>query len=230
MMSDIAQRYQNILAKIKQFEIKYDRIPGSVKLIAVSKTKPANMIRDMAELGQRAFGENYLQEAVKKQDELKDLNLEWHFIGHIQSNKTKDIAENFDWAHGVDRFKIARRLSDQRPVDLAPINICLQVNLEGEISKSGINPGDVVNLAKDISQLPNLKLRGLMAIPSPNNTHEKQREVFKIMKTLLNELNTTDNHYDVLSMGMTDDMEAAIAESASHIRIGTALFGPRSYS
>ena len=228
-MSDIAQRYQSILAKIKQYEIKYKRDSGSVNLIAVSKTKPAYMIREMAESGQRAFGENYLQESLQKQNELKDLNLEWHFIGHIQSNKTRDIAENFNWAHGVDRIKIARRLSDQRPAGLSPINICLQVNLEGEISKSGVKPDEVITMASEISTLPNINLRGLMAIPSPDKTHDQQRRVFKIMKTLLDQLNTSAMQYDVLSMGMTDDMEAAIAEGATHIRIGTALFGPRSY-
>lgn len=226
-MSDIAQRYQRILAKIKQCEIKYRRDPGSVNLIAVSKTKPASMIREMAELGQRAFGENYLQECLKKQDELKDMHLEWHFIGHIQSNKTRPIAEHFSWAHGVDRVKIARRLSDQRPAGYAPLNICLQVNLEGEISKSGINPDDIFELADEISMLPNIRLRGLMAIPSPDNSHDQQRQLFHIMKTLLDELNDSNRQYDVLSMGMTDDMEAAIAEGATHIRIGTALFGPR---
>lgn len=228
-MSDIAQRYQSILTKIKQYEIKYNRDSGSVNLIAVSKTKPAYMIREMAELGQRAFGENYLQESMQKQNELKDLNLEWHFIGHIQSNKTRDIAENFNWAHGVDRFKIARRLSDQRPAGLSPINICLQVNLESEISKSGVKPDEVITMANEISTLPNINLRGLMAIPSPDNTHDQQRQVFNIMKTLLDELNTSAMQFDVLSMGMTDDMEAAIAEGATHIRIGTALFGARSY-
>ena len=229
-MSDITQRYQSILEKIKQIELKYNREPGSVHLVAVSKTKPANMIREMAQLGQHAFAENYLQEAVQKQNELKDLALEWHFIGHIQSNKTRDIAENFSWAHGVDRFKIARRLSDQRPDHLAPINICLQVNLEDEISKSGVKPDEVANIAAQIATLPKIQLRGLMAIPSPNNSFDQQRQVFNIMKTLLDQLNTADNNYDVLSMGMTDDMEAAIAEGATHIRIGTALFGPRNYT
>ncbi len=226
-MSDIAQRYQNILANIKQYELKYNRDPGSVNLVAVSKTKPAGMIRELADLGQRAFGENYLQESRQKQHELRDLDLEWHFIGHIQSNKTKDIAENFSWAHGVDRIKIARRLSDQRPAELAPINICLQVNLEGEISKSGVSPDEVVNIANEISTLPNIKLRGLMAIPAPDKPHDQQRQVFSVMKALLDELNAQTRAYDVLSMGMTDDMEAAIAEGATHIRIGTALFGPR---
>ena len=228
-MSDIEQRYQRILAKIKQSELNYHRKSGSVNLIAVSKTKPAAMIAQMADLGQRSFGENYLQEALEKQDVLKELKLEWHFIGHIQSNKTRDIAENFSWAHGVDRVKIARRLSDQRPAHLAPINICIQVNLESEPSKSGVKPEDVINLAQEISSFENIKLRGLMAIPSPNNPFDQQRQLFSTMKVLLNELNATNTTYDVLSMGMTDDMDAAIAEGATHIRIGTALFGARSY-
>ena len=229
-MSDIAQRYQSILDKIKQSEIKFKRLPGSVNLVAVSKTKPAAMIREMAQLGQQSFGENYLQEALQKQNELSDLTIEWHFIGHIQSNKTKDIAENFSWAHGVDRLKIARRLSDQRPKSLPPINICLQVNLEDESSKSGVDPGAVIDLAAQMTQLPNIKLRGLMSIPSPNNSFEQQRQLFNIMKNLLSQLNAGGHKYDVLSMGMTDDMEAAIAEGATHIRIGTALFGARDYS
>ena len=229
-MPDITQRYQMILEKIKQAEIKYQREPGSVKLIAVSKTKPANMVREMATLEQRAFGENYLQEAIQKQIELNDLELEWHFIGHIQSNKTKDITENFDWAHGVDRLKIARRLSDQRPSHLPALNICLQVNLEAEQTKSGANSKDVVELAKEISNLSNIKLRGLMAIPSPNNPFEQQRELFKQLRGLLDDLNNQGLEVDTLSMGMTDDMEAAIAEGATHIRIGTALFGARNYS
>lgn len=227
-MSEIAQRYQNILSRIRHSESLYRRSPGSVNLIAVSKTKPAEMIREMAGLGQQAFGENYLQEAVDKQNQLADLELEWHFIGHIQSNKTREIAGNFSWAHGVDRFKIARRLSDQRPAELPPINICLQVNLENELSKSGVPPDQVLDLAREISVLPNIRLRGLMAIPSPGKDHDEQRQIFKVMKTLLEELNATGNQYDVLSMGMTDDMDAAIAEGATHIRIGTALFGPRS--
>lgn len=226
-MPDITQRYQSILAKIKEYELKYNRDPGSVNLIAVSKTKPASMIREMAALGQHAFGENYLQECRQKQQELRDLGLEWHFIGHIQSNKTKDIAENFSWAHGVDRIKIARRLSDQRPQQSPSMNICLQVNLEDEVSKSGVRPNEVVQIAGEISHFSNIKLRGLMAIPTPDKPYDQQRQVFHIMKTLLDELNAQSAVYDVLSMGMTDDMEAAIAEGATHIRIGTALFGPR---
>lgn len=229
-MSDIAQRYQMILEKIKQAEIKYQREPGSVKLIAVSKTKPTAMIREMITLGQRAFGENYLQEAIQKQTELGDLDLEWHFIGHIQSNKTKDISGHFDWAHGVDRLKIARRLSDQRPSHLSALNICIQVNLEAEQTKSGASPQEVLDHAKEIASLSNVRLRGLMAIPSPNNPFEQQRELFKQLRNLLDELNKQDLDVDTLSMGMTDDMEAAIAEGATHIRIGTALFGARNYS
>ncbi len=228
-MTDLTQRYQNILEKITQAEIQYQREPGSVNLIAVSKTKPAEMIREMASLGQQAFGENYLQEAIAKQQELKDLDLEWHFIGHIQSNKTKDIAYNFDWAHGVDRYKIAKRLSDQRSDDSPALNICLQVNLEAEQTKSGLAPEEVIELAKQVSLLPNIKLRGLMAIPSPNNPFEKQRQLFSQLRKLLEAVNQTGLNLDILSMGMTDDMQAAIAEGATHIRIGTALFGARHY-
>ena len=229
-MSDIKQRYQMILEKIKQTELAYGRDPGSVNLIAVSKTKPVEMIREMASLGQRAFGENYLQEAIAKQQQLNDLNLQWHFIGHIQSNKTKDIAENFDWVHGVDRLKIARRLSDQRPSNLPKLNVCLQVNLQAEETKSGISPDQVLELAKSVAGLSNIKLCGLMAIPSPNNPFEKQRELFHQLRLLLDKLNEQGLDVATLSMGMTDDMEAAIAEGATHIRIGTALFGARHYA
>ncbi len=226
-MTDISQRYQTILDKIKQAEIQYQREPNSVKLIAVSKTKPAKMIREMASLGQQAFGENYLQEAIGKQDELSDLDLQWHFIGHIQSNKTKDITQHFDWVHGVDRFKIAKRLSDQRSDQKSPIDICLQVNLEAELTKSGISPEHAVDLAQQVSTLPNIRLRGLMAIPSPNNSFSVQRRLFMQLRKLLEQINQSGLKLDTLSMGMTDDMEAAIAEGATHIRIGTALFGAR---
>ena len=229
-MANLKERYQDILQKIKLAEQQYNRESGSVKLIAVSKTKPADMIEQMAALGQNAFGENYLQEAIDKQKTLADLNLQWHFIGHIQSNKTKDIATHFDWAHGVDRIKIARRLSDQRPAGKAALNICIQVNLEAEASKSGIAPTQVVDLATQIIDLPNVKLRGLMAIPSPNNPFVEQRALFAQLRNLLAQMNEAGMGLDALSMGMTDDMEAAIAEGATHIRIGTALFGARNYA
>jgi len=229
-MPDIKQRYQIILDKIKQAENKYGRDLDSVRLIAVSKTKPAEMIREMAELGQHAFGENYLQEAIAKQNELSDLDLEWHFIGHIQSNKTKDITQHFDWVHGVDRLKIAKRLNDQRPSVLPALNICLQVNLEAEQTKSGVSSDQVAELAHAVIELPNLKLRGLMSIPSPNNPFEQQCELFKKLRLLSEELNKQGLELDSLSMGMTDDMEAAISQGATHVRIGTALFGSRNYS
>ena len=229
-MANLKERYQDILQKIKLAEKKYNRETGSVKLIAVSKTKPAEMIEEMAALGQNAFGENYLQEAIDKQNVLAELNLQWHFIGHIQSNKTKEIASHFDWAHGIERIKIARRLSDQRPADKAALNICIQVNLEAEASKSGIAPVEVIDLARQIIELPNVKLRGLMAIPSPNNPFAQQRALFAQLRNLLAQLNEAGMGVDTLSMGMTDDMEAAIAEGATHIRIGTALFGARNYA
>lgn len=229
-MDGLKQRYQHLVEKIRQLERQYGREQGTVTLVAVSKTHPESAIREMAALGQTAFGENYLQEAIAKQHELDDLDLQWHFIGHIQSNKTREIAEHFDWVHGVDRAKIADRLSGQRPGHLPPINVCIQLNLEGESTKSGVAPDELPELAQQVAQLPNLKLRGLMAIPPPDNPFETQRKLFARMKSLFVALNHTGLNLDVLSMGMTDDMEAAIAEGATHIRIGTALFGPRHYN
>jgi pyridoxal phosphate enzyme (YggS family) len=200
-----------------------------VRLLAVSKTFPAEAVREAYLAGQTAFGENYLQEALDKMNVLRDLPLEWHFIGPIQSNKTRAIAENFAWVHSVDRFKIAERLSAQRPSQLPPLNICLQVNVSGEESKSGVDPAGVVQLARQVVCLPRLKLRGLMSIPSPATDETMQRIPFAQMQKLLGQLNSQGMALDTLSMGMSHDYPAAILEGATIVRIGTAIFGSRDY-
>ncbi|MCP1641658.1 pyridoxal phosphate enzyme (YggS family) [Pseudomonas citronellolis] len=192
----------------------------------MSKTKPAADIREAHAAGLDDFGENYLQEALGKQVELADLALTWHFIGPIQSNKTRPIAEHFHWVHSVDRLKVAERLSAQRPADLPPLNVCLQVNVSGEDSKSGCAPEELPALARAVAALPNLKLRGLMAIPEPTEDIAAQRAAFARLRELLTALNLG---LDTLSMGMSHDLEAAIAEGATWVRIGTALFGARDY-
>ena len=223
----ITQHLQSVRESITAAEQRFQRQPGSVQLLAVSKTRPVEDIRVAMASGQRAFGENYLQEAVDKIHALAGSNAEWHFIGPIQSNKTRDIAAHFDWVHSVDRLKIAQRLDEQRPADLAPLNICIQVNTSGEASKSGVAPGEVLELARAIVQLPRLKLRGLMTIPAPEENVEKQRLPFRQLADLQQQLRQAGIDTDTLSMGMTDDMEAAIAEGATMVRIGTAIFGTR---
>ncbi|MDD5058933.1 MAG: YggS family pyridoxal phosphate-dependent enzyme [Sideroxydans sp.] len=200
-----------------------------VHLLAVSKTFPAQAVRAAYQAGQTAFGENYLQEALDKIEALRDLPLEWHFIGPIQSNKTRPIAEHFAWVHGVDRLKIAERLSAQRPPQLPPLNICLQVNVSGEDSKSGVAPQEVLQLAREVKQLPRLKLRGLMAIPAPAADAVAQRIPFAQMRSLLENLNGQGMMLDTLSMGMSHDFAAAILEGATIVRVGTAIFGNRNY-
>ncbi|PSL13941.1 hypothetical protein CLV44_110122 [Marinobacterium halophilum] len=206
------------------------RTPDSVQLLAVSKTRSADEIRELHACGQTAFGENYLQEALDKIDALRDLPLEWHFIGPIQSNKTRTIAEHFDWVHSVDRLKVARRLSEQRPDHLPPLNICLQVNISGEASKSGCAPEALPELARTVAALPNLRLRGLMAIPEAETDPARQRAIFAQVRAQLAALHLEGTQPDTLSMGMSGDLEAAIAEGATIVRIGTALFGPRQYA
>lgn len=203
------------------------RPAGSVRLLAISKTFDATAIRAAARAGQRAFGENYLNEALAKMDALTDLDLEWHFTGPIQSNKTAEIAARFDWVHGVDRAKIARRLSDQRPDGLPPLMVCVQVNISGESSKSGAAPSEVSALCHAIAALPRLKLRGLMAIPAPIDAREDPREPFRRLRTLFEQLNTEGLALDALSAGMSDDYAEAIAEGATIVRIGTGVFGER---
>lgn len=201
------------------------RDPATVRLIAVSKTFDAKAVRTAHAAGQNEFGENYLQEALGKIEQLRDLQPVWHFIGPIQSNKTAAIAANFDWVHGVDREKIARRLSEQRPAGMPRLNVCVQVNVSGEASKSGVAPDEAVTLCRLVSQMPHLKLRGLMTIPEPNRADA--RAPYRTLRALFESVRQAGVELDTLSAGMSDDFEAAIAEGATHIRIGTALFGSR---
>ena len=226
VMSTIEKNIAKVAARIREAAQAVGRDPASVGLLAVSKTHPAAAIREAAEAGMRDFGENYLQEALDKQAELSELPLTWHFTGPIQSNKTKSIAEHFDWVHSVDRLKIAQRLSDQRPAELPPLNICLQVNVSGEASKSGCAPEELPQLAQAVAAMPRLRLRGLMCIPAPSEDPAEQRAAFARLRALRDELPLT---LDTLSMGMSQDLEAAIAEGATWVRIGTALFGARDY-
>ena len=225
-MSTIADNIAEVEARIRAAALAVQRDVTSIHLLAVSKTKPAAALREAYAAGVRDFGENYLQEARAKQVELADLPLCWHFIGPIQSNKTRDIAEHFAWVHSVDRLKIAQRLSEQRPANLPPLNICIQVNVSGEASKSGCTPADLPALAAAISALPRLKLRGLMAIPEPTEDRAEQDAAFATVRTLQESLNMG---LDTLSMGMSHDLESAIAQGATWVRIGTALFGARDY-
>lgn len=226
-MTEIKKRFHSINDDIRLAEQELGRAPDSVKLLAVSKTWPAEKLRLVAEEGQQRFGENYLQEALEKIDALADLDLEWHFIGPIQSNKTRDIAAYFDWAQSVDRLKIARRLNEQRPEDLTPLNVCIQVNIDEENSKSGVAANEVLPLAEAISQLDNLRLRGLMVIPSRQEREEAQRDSFRRAHALFESLQQRFDHIDTLSMGMSADLHAAVAEGSTMVRIGTALFGQR---
>jgi len=226
-MSTIADNILHVSSRIQAATQAAGRDENSVQLLAVSKTKPAQALREAYAAGLRDFGENYLQEALGKQLELADLPLIWHFIGPIQSNKTRSIAEHFAWVHSVDRLKIAQRLSEQRPADLPPLNICIQVNVSGEASKSGCTPQDLPALAQAISALPRLKLRGLMAIPEPTEDRAEQDAAFAAVQKLQAGL---DLPLDTLSMGMSHDLESAIAQGATWVRIGTALFGARDYS
>ena len=225
-MSTIADNILQVSSRIQAATAAAGRAENSVQLLAVSKTKPAEALREAHAAGLRDFGENYLQEALSKQLELADLPLIWHFIGPIQSNKTRAIAEHFAWVHSVDRLKIAQRLSEQRPADLPPLNICIQVNVSGEASKSGCTPADLPALAKSISELPRIKLRGLMAIPEPTEDRAAQDAAFAAVQSLQASLNLP---LDTLSMGMSHDLESAIAQGATWVRIGTALFGARDY-
>jgi PLP dependent protein len=227
--NSLKQRYERVLVRIGDAESAAGRTPGSTRLLAVSKTRNADEIRALAQLGQRRFGENYLQEAEEKIERLHELSLEWHFIGRIQSNKTRPIAERFDWVHSLASLKHARRLSEQRPPQLPPLNICLQVNTSGEASKDGHTPEQLEALIDDYARLPNLRLCGLMTIPAPAEG-ESQHEPFRLLRQLRDRLASADRPLETLSMGMSDDLEAAIAEGATIIRIGTAIFGPRAYN
>lgn len=201
----------------------------SVTLLAVSKTFGAQAVREALAAGQHRFGENYVQEALEKMAVLADVRarLEWHLIGPLQSNKTRAVAEHFDWVHTVDRLKIAQRLSDQRPAHLPPLQVCLQVNISGEASKSGLPPAEVGALAREITALPRLRLRGLMAIPEPAGDRDAQRRPHRALRELLDSLRAQGLDLDTLSMGMSADLEAAIVEGATIVRVGTAIFGAR---
>jgi PLP dependent protein len=231
-MTDLTHNLEAVHQRIAAAARNAAREPHSVALLAVSKTFPAQDVRAAHTAGQRAFGENYVQEAVEKIEALADLRaeLEWHFIGPLQSNKTRPVAERFDWVHSVDRLKIAQRLSEQRPASMAPLNVCLQVNVSGEASKSGVAPHEAAQIAQAIAALPNLRLRGLMSIPEPESTLEAQRVPHRQLRELFESLRAGGLALDTLSMGMSADLEAAVLEGATIVRIGTAIFGGRDYS
>jgi pyridoxal phosphate enzyme (YggS family) len=220
-------RVNHVRSRIRQAALAADRDPGSVTLVAVSKSKPAESVRAAATAGVTDFGENYLQEASLKLDALVDLPLSWHFIGALQSNKTRAVAERFAWVHSIDRFSVARRLSEQRPFHAAPLNLCIQVAVVPEPNKRGITPGSLPELAARLRDQPPTRLRGLMCIPPPQPTVAEERAVFAQLRALFEELNDRGYGLDTLSMGMSGDYESAIAEGATHVRIGTALFGNR---
>lgn len=226
-MTAIALQLQAVRARIERAAIASGRSPADVSLLAVAKTFPASSIQQAYSAGQRRFGESYAQEAVTKITTLHDLDLEWHFIGPIQSNKTSLIASHFAWVHSVDREKIAARLNATRPAGLPPLNVCIQVNVSGESSKSGVAPGHERALAEAIRDMPRLRLRGLMAIPEPTEDVHQQRERFARVRSLNEGLARAGFTVDTLSMGMSDDLEAAVMEGATIVRVGTAIFGER---
>lgn len=233
-MSSIQQNLEHITSQIENAQQKCGRPRSSVQLLAVSKTKPVEAILEAAQAGQRAFGENYVQEGCDKvqffAEHHPELDLEWHFIGPLQSNKTRQIAEHFDWMHTIDRAKIAQRLSEQRPAHLPPLQVLIQVNTSGEASKSGISENDLFTLAELISGLPNLTLRGLMSIPENVQDYPSQLAAFRQLAALKDRLAEKYDGIDTLSMGMSGDMEAAIEAGSTIVRIGTAIFGQRDYS
>lgn len=216
-----------VLARIAEAERRFGREPGSVGLLAVSKTCPASTIRAVAAAGQRRFGESYLNEALPKIEALADIDLEWHFIGPIQSNKTRGIAEHFDWVHGIDRLRIAHRLGAQRPSGRPPLQVCIQVNVSGETTKAGVSPEEAPALARSVAQVPGLRLRGLMAIPAPTDDPELARAAFRQLRRIGEALGDDGLSLDTLSMGMSSDLEAAVAEGATLVRVGSAIFGSR---
>ncbi len=225
--TNLASQLHAVQQRINQACERFARKPNNVQLIGASKTKHAADIRTLYNLGLMHFGENYLNEAITKQASLKDLDISWHFIGQIQSNKTKLIAENFNWVHGVDRFKIAKRLNEQCPIDKT-LNLFLQINLDNETSKGGIAPEEAITLAKKLIELPNLSLRGLMALPQARNSFNEQKACFLTLKSLQTDINQALGiHMDSISAGMSNDLEAAIAAGSTMIRIGTDLFGAR---
>jgi len=233
-MSLVSQKLQAVRAEIADAAAAAGRDPGAIALLAVSKTFGADAVLEAVRAGQVAFGENYLQEALAKMAAvgaaLPDTRLEWHFIGPLQSNKTRAVASHFDWVHSVERAKIAERLSAQRPAHLPPLNVCLQVNLDAEATKSGVAPAQLPALARAIAPLPNLRLRGLMAIPEPAVGLEQQRAAFRRLRQLSEQLREDGLRLDTLSMGMSADLKAAVMEGATIVRIGSAIFGAREYA
>ncbi|MCK2126930.1 YggS family pyridoxal phosphate-dependent enzyme [Thauera aromatica] len=226
-MTSIAQRLQAVRARLAAAAAAAGRAPDEVVLLAVSKTWPAEAVREAAAAGQRAFGENYVQEGVAKVEALRGLGLEWHFIGPLQSNKTRAVAGAFDWVHSIDRLKIAERLSAQRDVHRPPLNVCIQVNVSGEASKSGVSPDELDALAHAVAALPRLRLRGLMCIPEPSEDPALLRARFALLRERLVRLGGQGLALDTLSMGMSHDIEPAVAEGATIVRVGTAIFGGR---
>ena len=226
-MTNVCARLQQIRDRIAEAEQRYGRQPNSVTLLAVSKGQKREKLRSAIECEQRLFGENYVQEALEKIHALDVQRLEWHFIGPLQANKSRPVAMHFNWVHSIDRLKIATRLNNQRPSNLPPLNVCIQINISGEISKAGVGSEELIPLAEKISMLPRLKLRGLMAIPQANSDLRLQHANFASVRHALHSLNSQGFELDTLSMGMSNDMEAAIAEGATLVRIGTAIFGPR---
>jgi hypothetical protein len=227
MNTSVSANWVQVRKRIELACLAVGRSPDAVKLLAVSKTKSAEAVREAHAAGQMAFGENYIQEGVDKIAALADVPLEWHCIGPIQSNKTKLVAENFAWVHSIDRLKIAERLSAQRPANLPPLQVCLQVNVDGGSNKSGVSPDELLALAQSVAKLPRLQLRGIMTIPEPAETEVAARKVHHEAKALFDSLNAADLRVDTLSMGMSGDLEAAIAEGSTCVRVGTAIFGAR---
>ena len=229
-MSAIASNLQAVKARIAEAARAAGRTPESIELLAVSKTWPLACVLEAAEAGQRAFGENYVQEGTDKAIATVDRQLSWHFIGPLQSNKTRLVAEHFDWVHSIERLKIAERLSAQRPATLAPLNVCVQINVSGEASKSGCAPDEALALCQAIATLPKLQLRGLMAIPEPADDFAAQRTPLRQLREIYEYIRAAGLPLDTLSMGMSHDLEAAVAEGATIVRIGTAIFGERNYA
>ena len=226
-MEHVARNLTAVHARIAAAAARAGRDPASVRLVAVSKAQPAAAVAGARDAGQMDFGENYLQDALPKLTALAGRGICWHFIGQLQSNKTRTVAEHFAWMHTLDRESIARRLSEQRPASLAPLEVCLQVNVSGEASKGGVAPERLPALAEAVAALPGLRLRGLMAIPAAAQDEAAQRAPFRALRQLLESLNAQGHRLDTLSMGMSEDLEAAVMEGATLVRIGTAVFGPR---
>jgi PLP dependent protein len=224
---NLTANVNHVRSRINRAALAAGRDPATVTLVAVTKAKPAESVRAAATAGVTDFGENYLQEALGKLDEVGVLPVSWHFIGALQSNKTRPVAERFDWVHSIDRLSVARRLSEQRPFHAPPLNLCIQVALVPEPTKQGIEPAELPELAARTAELPRVRLRGLMCIPPPQPDVRSERQVFSRLRLLLKELNATGLELDTLSMGMSADFESAIAEGATHVRVGTAIFGGR---